>query len=63
MRPKAVAIPLDREVIHILPQEYIVDDQRGIADPMGMAGVRLEVKVHIGDRCGHFRPEHRALLP
>lgn len=47
MRPKAVAIPLDREVIHILPQEYIVDDQRGIADPMGMAGVRLEVKVHI----------------
>jgi len=44
---KAVAIPLDREVIHILPQEYIVDDQRGIADPLGMAGVRLEVKVHI----------------
>ncbi len=44
---KAVAIPLDREVIHILPQEFIVDDQRGIADPLGMAGVRLEVKVHI----------------
>ena len=44
---KAVAIPLDREVIHILPQEYVVDDQRGIADPLGMAGVRLEVKVHI----------------
>jgi cell division protein FtsA len=44
---KAVAIPLDREVIHILPQEYIVDDQRGIHDPLGMAGVRLEVKVHI----------------
>lgn len=44
---KAVAIPLDREVIHTLPQEYIVDDQRGIADPLGMAGVRLEVKVHI----------------
>jgi cell division protein FtsA len=44
---KAVAIPLDREVIHILPQEYIVDDQSGIADPLGMAGVRLEVKVHI----------------
>ena len=38
---------VDREVIHILPQEYIVDDQRGIADPLGMAGVRLEVKVHI----------------
>jgi cell division protein FtsA len=44
---KAVAIPLDREVIHILPQEYIVDDQRGIVDPLGMSGVRLEVKVHI----------------
>lgn len=44
---KAVAIPLDREVIHILPQEYIVDEQRGIMDPLGMAGVRLEVKVHI----------------
>ncbi len=44
---KAVAIPLDREVIHILPQEYIVDDQTGIVDPLGMAGVRLEVKVHI----------------
>ncbi len=44
---KAVAIPLDREVIHILPQEYIVDDQHGIADPLSMAGVRLEVKVHI----------------
>ncbi|MGE4291275.1 MAG: cell division protein FtsA [Desulfovibrio sp.] len=44
---KAVAIPLDREVIHTLPQEFIVDDQRGIADPLGMAGVRLETKVHI----------------
>lgn len=44
---KAVAIPLDREVIHILPQEYIVDEQRSINDPLGMAGVRLEVKVHI----------------
>ncbi len=44
---KAVAIPLDRELIHILPQEFIVDDQRGIEDPLGMAGVRLEVKVHI----------------
>ena len=44
---RAVAIPADREVIHILPQEYIVDNQRGIADPLGMAGVRLEGKVHI----------------
>jgi cell division protein FtsA len=44
---KAVAIPLDREVLHTLPQEFIIDDQRGISDPLGMSGVRLEVKVHI----------------
>jgi cell division protein FtsA len=44
---KAVAIPLDREVIHILPQEYIIDDQDGIRTPLGMSGVRLEAKVHI----------------
>jgi cell division protein FtsA len=44
---KAVAIPFDREVIHILPQEYIIDDQRGIQNPLGMSGVRLEAKVHI----------------
>ncbi|MBQ1330639.1 MAG: cell division protein FtsA, partial [Desulfovibrio sp.] len=44
---RAVAIPSDREVIHTLPQEYIVDSQRGIVDPVGMAGVRLEVNVHI----------------
>ena len=44
---KAVAMPLDREIIHVLPQEYIVDDQDGIKDPLGMAGVRLEAKVHL----------------
>lgn len=44
---KAIAIPADREVLHILPQEYIVDNQGGIVDPLGMAGVRLEVSVHI----------------
>ena len=44
---RAIAIPVDREVIHILPQEYIVDDQDGIQEPMGMNGVRLEAKVHI----------------
>jgi len=43
----AVAIPMDREIIHIIPQEYIVDDQDGIKDPVGMSGVRLEGKVHI----------------
>lgn len=44
---RAVSIPMDREVIHILPQEFIVDDQEGIKDPLGMSGVRLEAKVHI----------------
>ena len=44
---RAVAIPMDREVIHVLPQEYIVDDQVGIQNPVGMAGVRLEAKIHI----------------
>lgn len=44
---KAVAIPMDREVIHVIPQEFIVDDQDGIMDPIGMSGVRLEAKVHI----------------
>ncbi|MFP3867457.1 MAG: cell division protein FtsA [Desulfobacteraceae bacterium] len=44
---KAMAIPLDREVIHILPQEYIVDGQDGINDPIGIHGVRLEARVHI----------------
>lgn len=44
---RTMAIPADREVIHTLPQEFIVDNQRGIVDPLGMAGVRLEVKVHI----------------
>jgi cell division protein FtsA len=44
---KAVAIPADRDLLHVIPQEYIVDDQDGIKDPVGMSGVRLEVKVHI----------------
>ena len=44
---KAVAIPTDREVLQILPQDYIVDDQDGIKEPLGMSGVRLEARVHI----------------
>jgi cell division protein FtsA len=44
---KAVAIPMDREVIHVIPQEYIIDDQDGIREPLGMSGVRLEAKIHI----------------
>ncbi|HBH86980.1 MAG TPA: cell division protein FtsA, partial [Syntrophaceae bacterium] len=44
---RAIAIPLDREILHTLPQNYVVDDQNGIRDPIGMSGVRLEAKVHI----------------
>lgn len=44
---RAVSIPMDREVLHVIPQEYIVDDQDGIKDPLDMIGVRLEAEVHI----------------
>jgi cell division protein FtsA len=44
---KAVAIPMDREIIHVIPQGFIVDDQDGVKDPVGMSGVRLEAEVHI----------------
>jgi len=44
---KAVAIPMDREVIHVIPQEFIIDDQDAIREPLGMSGVRLEAKIHI----------------
>lgn len=44
---QAVSIPMDREIIHVIPQEFIVDEQTGIKDPVGMAGVRLEAEVHI----------------
>lgn len=44
---RAVAIPMDREVIHVLPQEFIVDEESGIQNPIGMTGVRLETKIHI----------------
>src|SRR5213593_4464831 len=44
---RAIALSPDREIIHILPQEFIVDDQQGIGDPIGMFGTRLEANVHI----------------
>lgn len=44
---KALAIPLDREILHIIPQYFIVDNQDGVKDPIGMSGVRLEAKVHV----------------
>tara|TARA_R110002049_G_scaffold95007_1_gene233554 strand:- start:1563 stop:2804 length:1242 start_codon:yes stop_codon:yes gene_type:complete len=44
---QAVAIPADQKILHILPQEYVIDNQEGIKEPMGMSGVRLEAKVHL----------------
>jgi len=44
---RAVVIPMDREVLHVIPQTYIVDDQKGIRNPIDMIGVRLEAEVHI----------------
>jgi cell division protein FtsA len=44
---QAINIPNDREVLHILPQDFIVDDQDGVQNPLGMSGIRLEVDVHI----------------
>jgi cell division protein FtsA len=44
---QAVAIPADQKVLHILPQEYVIDMQEGVKEPLGMSGVRLEAKVHL----------------
>lgn len=44
---KAVAIPADQRIIHVIPQEYLIDDQDGIREPVGMSGVRLEARVHL----------------
>jgi len=44
---KAVAIPADQQILHILPQEFVIDNQEGIKEPIGMSGVRLESRVHI----------------
>jgi len=44
---QAMAIPADQKILHILPQEYVIDTQEGIKEPLGMSGVRLEAKVHL----------------
>ena len=44
---RAVAIPADQKILHILPQEFVIDNQEGIREPVGMSGVRLEAKVHM----------------
>jgi len=68
---KAIPLPSDRQVIHVIPQEYIVDAQDGIREPIGMSGVRLEARVHLvtaastciqninkcAERCGLYVPE------
>lgn len=68
---KAIPLPGDRQVLHVLPQEYIVDEQDGIKEPVGMSGVRLEARVHVvtaaatslanitkcAERCGLYVPE------
>jgi cell division protein FtsA len=46
-KARAIPLPVDREIVHLLPQEFILDDQCGIRDPLGMMGTRLEVRVHI----------------
>ena len=44
---QALAIPADQKILHILPQEYVIDNQEGVREPLGMSGVRLEAKVHL----------------
>ncbi|MDL1892588.1 cell division protein FtsA, partial [Sphingobacteriales bacterium CHB3] len=44
---KRVALPSDRKIIHVIPQEFIIDGQDGVYDPLGMSGVRMEANVHI----------------
>lgn len=46
-RARAIPLPADREVLHLLPQEFILDDQAGVHDPLGMMAARLEVRVHL----------------
>src|SRR5438034_11002228 len=46
-KARAIALPADREILHLLPQEFILDDQAGVHDPLGMMATRLEVRVHM----------------
>ncbi len=51
-RARSVALPADREILHLLPQEFILDDQAGIHDPIGMVGTKLEVNLHLSTCSG-----------
>ena len=44
---QAAAIPADKRILHVIPQEYVIDNQEGVKEPLGMSGVRLEAKVHL----------------
>src|SRR5690348_10619103 len=46
-KARAIPFPADREIVHLLPQEFILDDQAGVHDPLGMMALRLEVRVHM----------------
>ena len=56
---KAVSLPTGREILHVLPQDFVVDEQDGIGAPVGMTGARLEVNVHIVTGSQSSTPEHR----
>ena len=60
-RARAIPLPTDREILHLLPQEFILDDQAGVHDPLGMMAARLEVRVHMVDRRDerHAERDHR----
>ena len=60
-RARSVSLPTDREIIHLLPQQFILDEQPGIHDPVGMVGNRLEVNLHISTPLGECTAEHRHL--
>ncbi len=51
-RARSVALPADREILHLLPQQFILDDQEGIHDPVGMVGAKLEVNLHLSTCSG-----------
>ena len=56
---QAMAIPADQKILHILPQEYVIDSQEGVKEPLGMSGVRLEAKVHLVTCAVNVGSEHR----
>ena len=58
---KAVSLPAGREILHVLPQDFVVDEQDGIGAPVGMTGARLEVNVHIVTEQRHGDAEHRVV--